>query len=49
MRNGMSPQRAAESALQRILKRYASFSGALIGVSRTGEVGELLSLTLVIL
>lgn len=39
MRRGMTPEEAARDALDRILKRYPKFNGALVGVSKTGEVG----------
>ncbi|XP_039252181.2 N(4)-(Beta-N-acetylglucosaminyl)-L-asparaginase-like [Styela clava] len=39
MRQGMSPEDAARDALNRILKRYSTFEGALIGVNIKGEVG----------
>ena len=39
MRRGLSPADAAQDAITRILKKYPSFSGAVIGVSIDGTVG----------
>lgn len=39
MRQGMTPENAARDALQRILKKYPKFNGALVGVHKSGEVG----------
>ena len=39
MRRGMSPTQAAQGAISRMLKRYPSFSGAVIGVNVDGSVG----------
>ena len=41
MRRGLSPTEAAEDALKRILKKYSSFTGAVIGVSINGSIGKL--------
>ncbi|XP_039256265.2 LOW QUALITY PROTEIN: N(4)-(beta-N-acetylglucosaminyl)-L-asparaginase-like [Styela clava] len=39
MRQGMKPSDAAKDAIDRILKRYPTFSGALIGVNMRGDYG----------
>lgn len=39
MRHGMTAEEAARDAIGRILKKYPKFDGALVGVSKTGEVG----------
>lgn len=41
MRRGASPSEATQDAIQRILKRYPNFSGAVIGVNIDGTVGKL--------
>ena len=37
MRNGLSPQDAANEAVGRIARKYKAFSGAIVCVSKTGE------------
>eukprot|EP01102_Stenamoeba_stenopodia_P019666 TRINITY_DN747_c0_g2_i1.p1 TRINITY_DN747_c0_g2~~TRINITY_DN747_c0_g2_i1.p1 ORF type:complete len:376 (+),score=85.75 TRINITY_DN747_c0_g2_i1:100-1227(+) len=39
MRNGMSPTAAAEDAMQRIVKYYQDFTGAIIAMNMQGEYG----------
>ena len=41
MRQGMSPTKAAEEALLRIVKYYNKFEGALVAVNKDGEYGML--------
>lgn len=40
MRRGLSPTEAAEDAIQRIMKRYSNFLGAIIAVNKTGHFGR---------
>jgi len=42
MRRGTSAQIAAQDALERIIKHYPEFSGALIAVRKDGEIGAYL-------
>jgi isoaspartyl peptidase/L-asparaginase-like protein (Ntn-hydrolase superfamily) len=39
LRQGMSPQQAAEDAMRRIVKKYSSFQGALVVANMQGEYG----------
>ena len=39
MRNGMSSSEAAADAIKRIVKRYPSFSGAIIAIDKLGNHG----------
>ena len=39
MRNGVSPQKACDMAIERIKLKYPDFSGAVIGVNKNLEVG----------
>ena len=41
MRQGMSPTKAAEEALLRIVKYYNKFEGAMVAVNKDGEYGML--------
>lgn len=39
MRQGQSPETAAETAIKRIVKHYPKFSGAVIALRKDGEYG----------
>jgi len=39
MRSGYSPQNASKVAMQRIVKRHPDFQGAVVAVSKHGEIG----------
>lgn len=39
MRNGMSPSDAATDAIQRIVKYYPKFTGAIVAVDKYGNHG----------
>ncbi|CAF0705781.1 unnamed protein product [Brachionus calyciflorus] len=39
MRNGMSPSKACENALERIIKKYPKFMGAIIAMDKDGNHG----------
>ena len=39
MRQGMSPKHAAEDAIQRIIRHYPSYVGALVAVDHQGRHG----------
>ena len=41
MRSGYSPQNASKVAMQRIVKRHPDFQGAVVAVSKHGEIGEI--------
>lgn len=40
MRNGMEPDEAAQDAIQRIIKKYPAFVGAVITANKAGEFGK---------
>ena len=39
MRNGYTPERAAKTAIERIVLKHPNFSGAVIALSKEGIVG----------
>ncbi len=43
MRNGMTPEEASKDAIQRIVKKYPNFTGALVAMDKFGNHSKYLT------